>query len=647
MTNQISKTTFLKYLRCPRAAAFEGDAAAIVRDYQRNLAHIGGEEKAKILEEETKEKLRQLFIRLIENDEGGAESEAEIESGDFDGLLKDDLTLKAMLSTYFKIEQLTAQKAKKTFGGQVLSGMRVGDQVIGQRYINLFKDGFNFHSFVDVVQEDDSAVRIIEAKSTTSKKFAELGPKKNKELCPIFERSPLGVLRLKEDFEGFKPFDKYYDNREKLMDRFRDVGRYVYDLAWQRYIIENSTDDKREYRYYLAVLNSDYVFDGRQDEKGENIYDADDLIVLVDLTQVTKDMLLIVDRDVNTVIDRINKPDFSRVPLEKPKCKINGSYDQCPWLKICMKDLMVPDKNSLYVYRGGYTGFGPASDKSKEKVQKEKIEELIWRGITKALDIDYDWLNDTQKVQYDVIKSGKAFVDKKVIKAMFKDLKYPLFHLDFETMNFPIPMYRGEVPYQQSLFQYSLHIERTPGVCDKEKDNVSFLSTGKTDDREEFIKSMIKNIPANQGGTVIVYNAIFESGRLRELIEMFPKYAVELNSILERIYDLKDILDPSKKIIADYEYLKSKPCSFNYYNESFQRSYSIKKVLPVFAPHLDYANLDEVHNGLDAQAAFMRLKYLEGKAFDETYKNMIEYCKQDTWAMFEIMQGLRKLINEK
>lgn len=69
--------------------------------------------------------------------------------------------------------------------------------------------------------------------------------------------------------------------------------------------------------------------------------------------------------------------------------------------------------------------------------------------------------------------------------------------------------------------------------------------------------------------------------------------------------------------------------------------------MPVFAPHLDYANLDEVHNGLDAQAAFMRLKYLEGKAFDETYKNMIEYCKQDTWAMFEIMQGLRKLINEK
>ena len=114
MTNQISKTTFLKYLRCPRAAAFEGDAAAIVRDYQRNLAHVGGEEKAKILEEETKEKLRQLFIRLIENDEGGAESEAEIESGDFDGLLKDDLTLKAMqeyAEEYHRAELLKLNKS--------------------------------------------------------------------------------------------------------------------------------------------------------------------------------------------------------------------------------------------------------------------------------------------------------------------------------------------------------------------------------------------------------------------------------------------------------------------------------------------------------------------------------------------------------
>lgn len=647
MTNRVSKTNFLKYLRCVRAAAFESDSAALVRDYKRDLAKIDDGAKAKILEEETRERLRQLFLDIINASENGnSEGEVEIESGDFDSLLKDDQALKAMLSTYFKIEELAAHKAQHLYGGQVISGVRKDEQVIGQRFINLFKDGFNFTSYVDVYQEDDKSVRIIETKATTSKKFADLGPTIKKVHFPLFDKSPFGVMRLIEDFEDFKPFDKYYENREKLLNRLDNMGRYVYDLAWQRYIIENSTSDTREFRYYLAVLNDEYVFDGRQDESGENIYNADDTIVFIDLTQVTKDLLIIVERDVETVIGRINDPDRRRVALEASKCMIGKGYQECPWTKICKKDFSIPDKNSLYVYINGYRGFGPASE-GQQKAPKETIEELIYRGVTHALDIDYEWLNETQKVQYDVIKKGRPFAEKDFIAAFIKALEYPLFHLDFETMNYPLPMFRGEKPYQQSLFQYSLHIERQPGVCDKEKDNISFLSTGKGDDREQLVKSLVEHIPASERGTVIVYNAAFEKSRIKELISIFPQYATELTSINERVFDLMNILKPNEKQREEYRHLKTKPCNFNYYSEALQRSFSIKKVLPIFAPSLNYANLQEVHNGLEAQSAFMRLKSLEGKSFEETYRNMIEYCKQDTWAMFEILQGLRKLINEK
>ena len=36
-----------------------------------------------------------------------------------------------------------------------------------------------------------------------------------------------------------------------------------------------------------------------------------------------------------------------------------------------------------------------------------------------------------------------------------KQLKYPIYHLDFETFPCPLPRYSGEKPYTQSVFQFS------------------------------------------------------------------------------------------------------------------------------------------------------------------------------------------------
>jgi hypothetical protein len=626
-------------LRCPRAAAFENESALLVRDYKKNLAEAEGVEKSKLLESETKEKLRQLFSDMLKAEDGG-DDEEEVSSGDFDSLLKDDQTLKAMMDTYFQIEELSSTKAFNLFGGQVISGVRKGETVIGQRIINLFKDGLNFYSFVDTYQEDEKFVRIIESKSTTSRKYANLGPSINKEIVSIFEQSPEGILYLKEENPNFIPFDKYYDNRAKLLDRIGDIGRYVYDLAWQRYVIDNSKHDAREYRYYLSVLNKDYRFDGRHDANDRNVYDPDALIVLIDLTRITQEMQMLIDQDFRNVIDRLNHPDRRRVELEQSKCLIGKGYRECPWLKICNGDYKVPAKNSVYVYLGGHVGFGPG-DKSDDKWTREQ---LIAQGIVNALQVDYDWLSDTQKVQYRVIQSQRSFIEKEFIDAMLNDLHYPLFHLDFETMNYPLPMYEGEAPYQQSVFQYSLHIERKSGICDKDRDSISFLSTGRGDDRLHLIKSMIENIPEEAGGTVIVYNQSFEKGRLKELAEMFPEYRVGLESIRERVFDLMHFIKPNGQIRKTYALLKKDPGNIAFYSEDLQRSYSIKKVLPIFAPHLNYANLQEVHNGIEAQVAFMRLKNLTGKAFDKTYRNMLDYCKQDTWAMVEVLKGLRELV---
>ena len=46
---------------------------------------------------------------------------------------------------------------------------------------------------------------------------------------------------------------------------------------------------------------------------------------------------------------------------------------------------------------------------------------------------------------------------------MINDLVYPIYHLDFETFATAVPVFDGSRPYQQLVFQYSLHIEHQNG----------------------------------------------------------------------------------------------------------------------------------------------------------------------------------------
>ena len=48
-------------------------------------------------------------------------------------------------------------------------------------------------------------------------------------------------------------------------------------------------------------------------------------------------------------------------------------------------------------------------------------------------------------------------IQKEPIKEFLDTLSYPLYFLDFETFNPAIPQYDNSSPFQQIVFQYSLH----------------------------------------------------------------------------------------------------------------------------------------------------------------------------------------------
>jgi hypothetical protein len=77
-----------------------------------------------------------------------------------------------------------------------------------------------------------------------------------------------------------------------------------------------------------------------------------------------------------------------------------------------------------------------------------------------------------------------------------------------------------------------------------------------------------------------------------------------------------------------------------------QKSCSIKVVLPALFPDdpaLNYHNLEGVQNGGEASNAFARMAEMPPKELEVSRKQLLEYCKLDTWAMVKIWEKLKEI----
>jgi hypothetical protein len=619
---KISKTRFFDYIRCHRYVALEESV------YQRDKAVISFDESLEDLyTEELKSKKQELLNSLYEQfnfDESDFDEDA-----DFDPLsTSDQETLFQYLQPqYEQIEQMSAVKVKSLFGGNVI----FDKDTFKQKYVETEMDGFTFFAFLDAFQEDDQAMRIIETKASTSNKFFNIGYKVSGEHISVFHEQEHGIFKLKHELNIEVDDKKYNQQLEHLMDKYHGAGKYVYDLAYQRFILEHFNQSRKHKSYYLAVLNHNYIHDGQIDGNGDPLYDPLKMIVLIDLTEITGKLQPIIKDELNQIIFRLNHMQAQPVPLGK-HCQKDKPNKECPFLGICLKDKQVPEKNSLFVYRNSHNAF--VENRKDNHSPKHALYDLINEGMVKALEIPRSWLTPKQQVQYDVIDTKKPHIETEMIKAGIKTLKYPLYYLDFESFASPLPRYKGEKPYQQSLFQFSLHIEHENQPMDKD-DNYYYLADDHSDHREKLVKALIEYIPMDEGH-VIVYNKGFESGRIKELIQLFPEHAKHLEHIKRRIFDLLYLVRGNDDFYEMLGFDKEKRNTLVYYDGAFQRSYSIKQVLPVFAPEMNYKMLDEVQNGQQAQITYYLMQHQNANQKTRSYSNMLEYCKLDTWAMVEI-----------
>lgn len=620
----ITKTNFINYSRCPRYVAL----AEIKKDRLR--AEVSYEQYKK---EELDEKIRELLGSMYEIDEEGNEE---------DLIDVKNPQLEVMMPYYKEIERLAGQKIEHLFGGKSI----YAESTFSQKSFCFDEDAIKYMCYVDIYNEVDNSINIIEVKATTSSKYIDglaTGHRSTKdkkyEKFPIFYKDEKGIYHLKEELKSWNikdemPVENYNVNHNKLMNRFESVGKYVYDLAVQRMMVERSYkgEDVSNIHYYLAVLNHEYVFDGKY-ENNNPAY-TDDIITLFDFTTLTKEMLDIIEEDKKRVERCLDEMNVSECPLGK-HCEYKKPTE-CKFTKICFSK--IPKYNSALSYMNNGSGF------KDEDGYTHKGLELINEGYINMLDIPDAWIKNTNhNIQRKALITHTPYINKEKINLAIKDLKYPIYHLDFETFPCPLPRFKGEKCYMQSPFQFSLHIEREPGVCDKDKDHYGFLATNFYEDcREELVKKLCEYIDVDNGGTVFAQNVAFEKGRITELSEVFPEYKTKLLKMVDMASDLLYIVRNNSKFYKDLGFSEEEAKTVNYYHEKLSGSYSIKKTLPVFSD-LSYKDLD-VQNGTEALVTYATFPKLSTEEYNVKYNSLIEYCKQDTWAMVVILDKLRTIV---
>lgn len=254
----------------------------------------------------------------------------------------------------------------------------------------------------------------------------------------------------------------------------------------------------------------------------------------------------------------------------------------------------------------------------------DKREELLSKGILDVADIPEDFdVTPRQAIEIDAYKQNRIHVDHGAISQFLDALVYPLFFLDYETINPAVPLYDGTHPYQKIPFQFSLHVQQEKGGP---VTHTGFLHTGAGDPQPHFVKKLVESCGGT--GSVVVYNQPFEAGVNEILAETFPDHAAALRAINGRMVDL---LIPFRSRFL--------------YHPDMKGSASLKSVLPAFVPELSYAGL-AIADG--ETASLMYLKALKNEVVDEEkkriYVDLWKYCRLDTLAEVKLLEELYRAV---
>ncbi|MBO5745903.1 MAG: DUF2779 domain-containing protein [Clostridia bacterium] len=369
---------------------------------------------------------------------------------------------------------------------------------------------------------------------------------------------------------------------------------YAVDIAYQKYVLEHCGVNVTG--TYLVCIDSSYV-------RGKDL-DIHKLFKVTDMSEEVAD-------EIQNVPGLLKKAEAVYASKTEPTTDIGVHCQdpyECSFWGHCTECLSKPNVFDLY------------------RMNFKDALRFYYEGKASFRDVIFDSRMTNPKQLRQIMHNINDMddeIDKDGIKEFMGTLSYPLYFLDFETMQPVIPQFEGTRPYQQIPFQYSLHYIEYEGGPLLHKE---FLAESGADPRRAIAERLCQDIPKN--ACVTAYNKGFECGRIKELAGYFDDLSEHLLNIEGNI---KDLLTPFQR---GY-----------YYNKAMGGTFSIKSVLPALFPKdpsLDYHNLDQVHNGTEAMGIFPKIKDMPLDEAEKTRKNLLAYCKLDTYAMVKVWEKLKE-----
>lgn len=371
--------------------------------------------------------------------------------------------------------------------------------------------------------------------------------------------------------------------------KVKDVN--LLDVAFQKYVCEGA--GLKIDRCYLMHVNSEYVRSG-------------DIVAAELLHQ----------EDVTEEIE----PFLAEVPVRLEELKQAAAADQCPDVPIgphCNSPYECPLQYLCWDHLPEY----PVTDLYWDS--RGRAWEFLAADVTGMADIPAEnSLSAKQEIQRQAVVAGEPQVAREDVVHFLEGFKWPLAFFDLESFQAAVPPYDGLRPYRQIPFQFSVHVQPTPGT---DLEHHEFLADGPDDPRPLFMQALQQAIPDE--GSIVVYNASFEKGVLKACAEAFPEYQAWVDAILPRFIDL---LVPFR--------------GFSYYHPDQHGSASIKAVLPALTD-TSYDHL-EIADGGTASLSFVEMAFGEEttdarKA--EIREDLLAYCALDTQAMVDILEALQTI----
>lgn len=368
----------------------------------------------------------------------------------------------------------------------------------------------------------------------------------------------------------------------KSAARIKDV--HLVDCAVQAWVIEQAGTALK--RIDVAHVNNKFIYEGDNDYSG--------LLYRQEVTEAVRELQI----EIMPQLERLQ----AVLSGERPEVEVGGrcrSPYVCPFYHHCAT--LGPDYPVSSLPNGGVV-----------------ITTLLRDGIEDIRDIPEGRLkSDIHQRIWRVVRSGEPELTPELV-SLVRELPWPRYYLDFESIQFTVPIWPGTRPYEQLPFQWSCHVEHRSN----ELEHREFLDLSGEPPMRVFAESLLEAV--GKEGPIVVYSS-FEKTVLNGLRRRYPDLAEPLNDVIARLVDMLPWVRR------------------HYYHPDMHGSFSIKKVLPTVAPDLSYDDLEEVCDGTAAQSAYLESIAPEtaNTRRESLRKAMLEYCERDTLAMVALVRSFQ------